>query len=69
MSTYPIDFQDEDMDTTIEQQLTERLLKIAEDLYAREWSFNCLSSKTYGQLCDKGIYLLELLKEMWEKSR
>ena len=39
MSTYPIDFQDEEMDTTIEQQLTERLFKISEDLYAREWSF------------------------------
>lgn len=65
MSTYPIELE-ENYDT-IEQELTENLFKIAEDLYAREWSFNVLNSnKSYEDLCNKGIKILEILKQLYK---
>jgi len=39
-----------------------QLIKIAEELYSREYSFNCLMEGTWNELCDEAIQYLNELK-------
>ena len=39
-----------------------QLIKITDELYMREYSFNCVMEGTWNELCDEAIQYLEELK-------
>ena len=39
-----------------------QLIKITDELYAREYSFNCIMKGTWNELCDEAIQYLKELK-------
>lgn len=43
-----------------------QLIKITDELYMREYSFNCVMEGTWNELCDEAIQYLEELKNNYE---
>ena len=39
-----------------------QLIKITDELYSREYTFNCIMEGTWNELCDEAIQYLEELK-------